>query len=119
MTRFALGGRSNAHAICTGESYRTIKDDLNIDLSNGITLVGPNNAGKTNALKAIRMFFTGYDNAYGYIKNDDLSISQKHAQTSISLTFQGDKDKDKAVYDNIRSIQDLLDLEKDEKKELK
>lgn len=41
--------------------YRTLKDEIDLDLTGGLTLVGPNNAGKTNALKAIRLFFTGYE----------------------------------------------------------
>ena len=41
------------------KTYRTVKDEISLDLKDGLTLVGPNNVGKTNILKAIRTFFTG------------------------------------------------------------
>ena len=96
------------------KSYRTIKDDLSVELLDGSTLVGPNNAGKTNVLKALRMFFTGYDNRFGYSVAEDLSMGQSHAQTSISITFSGDPDnEDAALYENIRRIHDLLETPQD------
>lgn len=89
--------------------YRTLKDEIELDLSKGLTLVGPNNAGKTNALKAIRLFFTGYDNSLEYSRDIDLSKGQK-AQTNIALTFTGSPESDAEFYDNVQKLRDLLDL---------
>ncbi|WP_416153112.1 AAA family ATPase [Thalassobaculum sp. OXR-137] len=49
--------------------YRTIKEELNFDLDQAITLVGPNNSGKTNTLKAIHYFSTGYVQRRKIFKN--------------------------------------------------
>ncbi|WP_445000255.1 AAA family ATPase [Halomonas mongoliensis] len=54
-------------------NFRTISTEQVIDLSRGLTIVGPNSSGKTNILKAIEMFFTGYDNRLGYSVDDDLT----------------------------------------------
>lgn len=93
------------------KSYRTIKDELEVDIRNGITLVGPNNTGKTNILKGIRCFFTGYDNSLKYSRDFDLSLNQSKTQTTISLSFKGDSaGRDKDVYDTLDSIRSLLGL---------
>lgn len=89
--------------------YRTLKDEIDLDLAGGLTLVGPNNAGKTNALKAIRLFFTGYENTLGYSRDVDLSKGQK-AQTNIALTFKGDESSDSEFYDSVKKLRELLGL---------
>lgn len=89
--------------------YRTLKDEIDLDLTGGLTLVGPNNAGKTNALKAIRLFFTGYENTLGYSRDIDLSKGQK-AQTNIALTFTGDESSDSEFYDSVKKLRELLGL---------
>lgn len=69
-------------------NYRSITDEQVINPTELTTLIGPNNSGKTNALKAICAFFGGYDNIYGYDKNKDLPADAKTKQTSIILTFE-------------------------------
>ena len=44
------------------KNFRTITSEQSIHIENGVTLVGANNSGKTNALLAIYYFFTGYEN---------------------------------------------------------
>lgn len=95
-------------------TYRTVRDEANIDLSGGPTLVGPNNAGKTNILKGIRLFFTGYDNAYKYDRGADLSIGQGALQTSVSVTFsREDTPRDESIYSQFAALKDALEIAPD------
>ena len=99
-------------------NYRTVSSEQYVDLKNGLTLVGPNNAGKTNILTAIRMLFTGYDNRFGYTKAHDLTFGQKSGQTSLVGIFTGDKDgKDKPIYDQLDELKSLLGLEESHESE--
>lgn len=98
-------------------SYRTVKDETNIDIRGGLTLVGPNNAGKTNILKALRLFFTGYENTYKYDRATDLSLGQGGTQTSVSVTFSRTADAaDDDLYAQFDAIREALGLpvDKDE-----
>jgi Predicted ATP-dependent endonuclease of the OLD family len=91
------------------KSYRTIKDDFDFEVTPNITLVGPNNSGKTNLVKGLRLFFGGYDNALGYHRSSDLSIGQSRSQTTVSVTFSGDSDgRDKEIYETLDAIHTLL-----------
>ena len=62
-----------------------------------MTLVGPNNSGKTNLLKAIQVLFTGYANTYGYARDIDLTFGVGRSRTSIIATFVGDPIADKEI----------------------
>lgn len=95
-------------------TYRTVRDEANIDLSGGPTLVGPNNAGKTNILKGIRLFFTGYENSYKYDRAADLSIGQGALQTSVSITFsREDTPRDENIYAQFSALKDALEIAPD------
>ncbi|MDM8348756.1 AAA family ATPase [Pseudomonas sp. sp1636] len=67
--------------------YRTIKDELNFDLENMVTLVGPNNSGKTNTLRAIHLFFTGYENDLKYDFQSDICKGESSLRTNIQITI--------------------------------
>jgi len=85
-----------------------VHEEALIETRAGLTLVGPNNAGKTNLLKAIRLFFTGYDNSLGYSREHDLSFGQAQHRTNIALTFKVEPE-DKSDFVNIlNQIVDLL-----------
>lgn len=91
--------------------YRTIKDELSVPLDDVITLVGPNNAGKTNTLKAIQLFFTGYDNNLNYSFENDISKGEKSLRTNIQITigdFEDATDNDTA--DIIKQIRSALEI---------
>ena len=91
--------------------YRTIKDELSVPLDNVITLVGPNNAGKTNTLKAIQLFFTGYENKLNYSFDKDICKGEKSLRTNIQITigdFEEEADNDTA--DLIKQIRSILDI---------
>lgn len=76
------------------KNFRTISTEQVLNISDGLTLVGPNNAGKTNALMALYMFFTGYDNKHGYNHLTDLSFGDKSVKTSLTCHFVGEEGDD-------------------------
>lgn len=69
------------------KNFRTIDKDETIHIEGGLTIVGPNSSGKTNILKAIEMFFTGFDNKYNYQIERDLPEKVISEQTSLVATF--------------------------------
>ena len=74
-----------------------------------VTLVGPNNTGKTNTLKAIQLFFTGYENDLKYVFEKDICKGEKSLRTNIQITF-GDIDatSDADLIDIIQQIRIAL-----------
>ncbi|WP_269783758.1 ATP-dependent nuclease [Pseudomonas protegens] len=93
-------------------NYRTIANEQMVDLSRGMTLVGPNNAGKTNILTAIKMLFTGYENLHSYSREHDLTFGERSGQTSLVGIFSGEKNgKDKAIYDLLAELKGMLQAE--------
>lgn len=72
------------------KNFRTVgAQEQYLDLAHTMTIIGPNNSGKTNLLQSIQMFFTGYDNTHKYSVVDD-SPRGKGARTSIVGYFEGD-----------------------------
>lgn len=91
------------------KNFRTISSEQVLNLSGGLTLVGPNNAGKTNALMALYMFFTGYDNRHGYSQATDLSFADKSVKTSLTCYFSGDpKGDDSEAFDKLAKLRSFL-----------
>lgn len=69
-------------------NFRTIQDETLIEFDNSLTIVGPNNSGKTNILRAIQIFFTGYGNKEGYDRKRDFTRNApKASKTTINITF--------------------------------
>ena len=95
------------------KSFRTIFEEQEITLTSGMTIVGPNNSGKTNLLQAVQMFFTGYDNQYSYNRVDDLTFNVTKTQTSLIGSFELDNLIDKEIIDLHQEILDLLNLKKE------
>lgn len=88
-------------------NFRTITEEQIIEFPRSVTVVGPNNTGKTNLLGAIRMFFTGHENAYGYVRQDDLSIGKSKQQTTFVATFEKSSEADSELlskYDQILAL---------------
>ncbi|HEY5231214.1 MAG TPA: AAA family ATPase, partial [Galbitalea sp.] len=71
-------------------NYRTVGPEQTLRLPSGTTLVGPNNSGKTNLLRAVQLFFTGYDNAAGYRRQTDLTFGVGSQRTSLVASFSAD-----------------------------
>lgn len=91
-------------------NFRTIGQEQSIDLTNGLTIVGPNSSGKTNILKAIEMVFTGLDNKLGYELRSDKTFGVKNEQTTITVLFSGEPDnKNKDFYDLYDELNQMLE----------
>ncbi len=90
------------------KNFRTIISDTVITFSGGATIVGPNSSGKTNLLKAVEMFFTGFDNKYKYLHHRDFPEGLEAGQTSLTATvvFEEDDELAKAIYREINSCLD-------------
>lgn len=74
--------------------FRTIgSTEVELPLERALTLVGANNSGKTNILRAIEMFFTGHDNELGYNRATDLTFGTSSAKTSLLATFEGEVER--------------------------
>lgn len=88
-------------------NFRSIEAEQHFPILGSMTLVGPNNSGKTNLLKAVRVFFTGFDNSYGYTRETDLTFGAGRARTSITATFDGDPLIDSEIYRDIDELHEL------------
>lgn len=78
------------------KNFRSIQEPLTIDSREmPIALVGPNNSGKSNVLRAIRLFFEARYAPEEYDAERDLPKNQKGSKTSIQITFsRGLSDRD-------------------------
>lgn len=90
-------------------NYRTLGTEQFVDLSNGLTIVGPNSSGKTNILKAIEMMFTGYDNVLGYEAKRDLTFGVSSGQTSLVAGFHGDRALDGDFFELYDELNKMLE----------
>ena len=96
------------------KSYRTITSEQTLNLESGLTLVGPNNAGKTNAMLGLYLFFTGYDNKHNYNHIFDLPTHDSSVKTSITCHFKGtNTNKDNDALDKLNKLRSLLGLPED------
>ncbi|SIR52761.1 ATP-dependent nuclease [Aeromonas veronii] len=91
-------------------NFRTIGQEQSIDLTNGVTIVGPNSSGKTNILKAIELIFTGFENKFGYELKTDKTFGITTEQTTLTVTFSGDRvDLDKDFFELYDELNDMLE----------
>ena len=100
-------------------NFRTITTEQTLNISNGLTLIGPNNSGKTNALLALYYFFTGHDNKYNYDPERDLPFFSKNIQTSLTCFFEADpnSETDNDILDKLRKLRQMLKVPKSETSE--
>ena len=96
------------------KNFRTITADQILNIRNGLTLIGPNNSGKTNALLALYYFFTGHDNKYNYDPERDLPFASENIQTSLTCFFEADPESDKEILDKLRKLRQMLKVPKTE-----
>lgn len=88
-------------------NYRSIEVEQHLLIPGRMTLVGPNNSGKTNLLRAIQVLFTGQANTFGYTRDADLTFGVGKARTSITATFDGDPTIDIDIYESIDELHAL------------
>lgn len=88
-------------------NFRSIEAEQHFRIPGRMALVGPNNSGKTNLLRAIQVLFTGQSNSYGYSRDSDLTFGVGKARTSITATFDGDPEIEKEIYDGVDELHAL------------
>lgn len=88
-------------------NFRTIESEQHLRIPGSMTIVGPNNSGKTNLLKAVQLLFTGLNNSYGYTRESDLTFGAGKSRTSIVATFDGDPDQEKEIYEAFDELHEL------------
>lgn len=97
--------------------YRSIETELKLDNIRGLSLVGPNNCGKTNILKAIELFFSAKEKPEMYSFQQDQPFESKSGQSSFVATFEIDNN-DQAFLDEFNEIVEMIDIEFTEVKDI-
>ena len=91
-------------------NYRSIGNDQTVEIPESLTVVGPNNSGKTNLLRAVRLFFTGFESLQSYERSADLTFGKSREQTTLVGVFRSDgRARDLAVleiYDKLLALYD-------------
>lgn len=93
------------------KNYRSIKSEVTVNLEGGLTIVGPNNSGKTNILKALQLFFSG-PNSSLYNTQRDLPFGSANEQTSITIYFSYEGDKDSVFFKKYVKMLDHIEGDK-------
>lgn len=94
------------------KNYRSIKSEITVDFDGELIIIGPNNSGKTNFLKAINLFFDGFKGEKYSIEND-LPFGLTGEQTSIVISFQAIAGKDGNFLSKYQQVVDLLEEDKE------
>ena len=89
------------------KNFRTIESEQHLKIPGNMTIVGPNNSGKTNLLKSVKLLFTGLNNSYNYRRESDLTFGVGRARTSIIATFDGDPDQKNEIYEAVDELHEL------------
>lgn len=87
-------------------NFRSIRDEQVLLIGDESTLIGPNNAGKTNALRAISILFGGYENQYGYDREMDIPFDRQSKKTSVIGQFELSDDEN-WFWDSLGRLHDL------------
>lgn len=89
-------------------NYRTIRNEVVFDVPNLLSIVGPNNSGKSNIARALEIFFSGRTHNK-YDPKTDLPFGIQKEKTSITVSFKVDNsipwDKDFIdLHDQLRNL---------------
>lgn len=89
-------------------NYRTVRGEVSFDVPNIISIVGPNNSGKSNIARAIEIFFSGRSNNK-YDPALDMPFGIQGEKTSITVSFRVEKgsewdDKFLEAHDQLRLL---------------
>ncbi|MFP7761872.1 AAA family ATPase [Marisediminicola sp. LYQ85] len=95
------------------KNFRTIGgQEQFVNLTRSLTIIGPNNSGKTNLLRSVQMLFTGHENEHRYMVSND-SPRGKGARTSIVGYFDGDPaSADKSFYAELDRLYAMYELDR-------
>ncbi|PLV13474.1 ATP-dependent nuclease [Pseudomonas guariconensis] len=93
------------------KNFRTLVADTVLSFDRGKTIVGPNSSGKTNILKAVEMFFTGFDNHKNYSAERDFPAGLDSGQSSLTATFFLEE-QDETAREYYRLVNSCLDQPK-------
>lgn len=93
-------------------NYRSIRDEQTLLIGDESTLIGPNNAGKTNAMRSISILFGGYENRYGYDRDVDIPFDRLSKKTSIIGQFEID-DSEEWFWEGIDKLHELQGTSRD------
>lgn len=91
------------------ENFRSVISETTFSLSDFNVIVGPNNSGKSNILRALNLFFNGlvenepYDPYFDFPKYSRLG---NRAQTKITVTIEFDPKKDNRIEKAIKELED-------------
>lgn len=92
--------------------FRTIREELQVPVRDMTALVGPNNSGKTNTLRAIRNFFTGHENRFNYNYSEDICKGGGAPKTNIQLDISDiHPEADEEIHACVQHVRDLLNVE--------
>jgi predicted ATP-dependent endonuclease of OLD family len=94
--------------------YRSYRDEQEIVFANTNVLIGPDNAGKSNFLQAIELFFLTFEGdqtLQAYKHDRDLPTGLASGRTSLTAVFQFDgADKDDEILSEYESQRQKLNL---------
>lgn len=94
------------------KNFKTIinASSTEIEIGNGLVVIGPNNSGKTNILEAIQMLFTGLHNAMKYDSKVHRPFQVTGTeQTSIMGVIEFE-DKDSEIVELYQDINKLMGI---------
>ena len=99
-------------------NFRTISSEMTLDLQKKLTIVGPNNSGKTNILKAVDYFFSSLKNNVYQTSLDAPFASALEVgsslipRTTITGTFKVSEDEDSEFIQKLNILLSYLDKER-------
>ncbi|EYR83736.1 AAA family ATPase [Shinella sp. 838] len=93
------------------KNYRTVKNEINFETPSLVSIVGPNNSGKSNIARALEIFFSGrVQNKYD--PRIDLPHGVQREKTSITVSFKPEIEHEwdkhfMELHDQLRNLHEI------------